>query len=295
MADTASLAAELADAYGGLDEASHDTERTAPIDVADAGRLYRELWSNFPRFAGKIASRGERESKSYTSTTLVYGEIEFEPFAATLCRLRDRFGHLYVRTKERCCPHARLTPLPAPRYGFMQPDSEMGGGVFVDVGCGCGKPVFAAALCHPWERCVGVEILQSLHALCLDARDEYDASVRPRLPSRNADTELLFLHGDATVLDWSNADVVFMNSTCFDTKLMAALLARAENLRDGAILITMTMPVRHKDFTLLEQAPMDEQWGEATVFCHVKGKPIVEEEAADGGEGGASDEAGPAA
>lgn len=57
-------AAELADAYSGLNEASHDTERTAPIDVADAGRLYWELWSNFPRFAGKIASRGERESKS---------------------------------------------------------------------------------------------------------------------------------------------------------------------------------------------------------------------------------------
>lgn len=40
-------------------------------------------------------------------------------------------------------------------------------GVFYDLGCGTGKPVFAAAAVHPWQRCVGMEILGDLHGICL--------------------------------------------------------------------------------------------------------------------------------
>lgn len=42
-------------------------------------------------------------------------------------------------------------------------------GVFYDLGCGTGKPVFAAAAVHPWQRCVGLEILGDLHSICLKA------------------------------------------------------------------------------------------------------------------------------
>lgn len=40
-------------------------------------------------------------------------------------------------------------------------------GVFYDLGCGTGKPVFVAAAVHPWQRCIGMEILADLHAICL--------------------------------------------------------------------------------------------------------------------------------
>ena len=36
------------------------------------------------------------------------------------------------------------------------------GGVFVDLGSGVGRAVFAAAMLHDFKKCVGIEILQSL-------------------------------------------------------------------------------------------------------------------------------------
>ena len=39
-----------------------------------------------------------------------------------------------------------------------------GAGVFVDIGCGTGKPLFAAALLHAWAACKGVEIVEELLA-----------------------------------------------------------------------------------------------------------------------------------
>lgn len=64
---------------------------------------------------------------------MVYGEIEFLPFAKILHKLKG--------------------------YGGLQKP----GGVFVDVGCGSGRPVFAAALYHDFDRCIGIEILEGLH------------------------------------------------------------------------------------------------------------------------------------
>lgn len=37
-----------------------------------------------------------------------------------------------------------------------------GGGTFMDVGTGTGRPVFAAALLHDFDRVVGIELLEGL-------------------------------------------------------------------------------------------------------------------------------------
>ena len=60
--------------------------------------------------------------------TLAYGEIMFDPFAATFAKIR-RYGGLAAR-----------------------------GGRFVDVGSGAGKAVFAAALLHEWDSLHGIEV-----------------------------------------------------------------------------------------------------------------------------------------
>jgi len=40
--------------------------------------------------------------------------------------------------------------------------------------------------------------------------------------------------------DWSDGDVVFANSTCFDDELMLELSKKAELLKPGAIVVTFT-------------------------------------------------------
>lgn len=58
-----------------------------------------------------------------------------------------------------------------------------------------------------------------------------------------------FIHGDAldmNVCDWSDATVVFANSTCFDDNLMRRMASVASALKKGTIFITLTkrLPVR---------------------------------------------------
>ena len=77
------------------------------------------------------------QSQRYASSTLVYGEIEFIPFAEILQKVKG--------------------------YGGLQ----QSGGVFSDVGCGSGRPVFGAALFHDFDRCVGIEILEGLHKVSM--------------------------------------------------------------------------------------------------------------------------------
>ena len=60
----------------------------------------------------------------------MYGEISFESFGSCLEKIRKRYGGL----KEK-------------------------GGRFYDLGSGSGKPVFAAALLHDFEKVIGIEVM----------------------------------------------------------------------------------------------------------------------------------------
>jgi hypothetical protein len=68
---------------------------------------------------------------------LTYGEIEFASFAEQLIK---------VDTRRRRCRLDLTMHEKVQKYGRM----VEGGGKFVDVGCGVGKAVFAAALLHAW-------------------------------------------------------------------------------------------------------------------------------------------------
>ena len=48
------------------------------------------------------------------------------------------------------------------------------------------------------------------------------------------------VHGDILKIDWSAADLVFANSTCFDIKLMRKIEERAMSMKKGSWMITTT-------------------------------------------------------
>lgn len=207
------------------------------IDYQDAVELFDALYVEYPIAYGKAVSRQERESFEYHSTTLVYGEINFLPFAR-------HFRKIY-------------------KYGFP----EDGGGVFVDIGCGTGKPVFAAALLHDFDCCIGIEILENLTGVCAKVLNNWKRVVRHKCSRSKFNIDIRFIHGDATCIDWwTDADVVFANSTCFDDELMLKLADRANQLKPGAFFITTTKRLPSEQFRLLETAKMSETWGQATVF-----------------------------
>jgi hypothetical protein len=141
------------------------------------------------------------------STSLTYGEIEFFPFAVALQKLVHRYG---LRA----------------------------GGVFYDLGHGTGKPPLAATLVVPertFKKVAGVEIMDSLFRLSELNRKRWQATNSGRalsqklpgseqLSGQGIDIAQLptiqFAHGsflDFQVLDWSDASVIFTNSTWYVT------------------------------------------------------------------------------
>ena len=97
-------------------------------------------------------------------------------------------------------------------------------------------------------------------------------------------TEIKFTHGDATdlsVKDWSDGDVLFANSTCFDDTLMKKVAASAVTLKKGAIFITFTRRLPSQHFEVLEHQMYQMSWGGATVYIQQKTtdpEPFLEEQ-----------------
>ena len=140
--------------------------------------------------------------------------------------------------------------------------------VFADVGSGIGRGLVAALLCHNFARCVGVELLRSLHDQALLTKAAYEQS-------SGADASAIQLVcGDFRECDeWLCADVVYVNSTCFDRPLMADLSAACERLPLGATVITQTHPLPSEQFVCSCVGAYEMSWGSADVFVHCKVQP----------------------
>lgn len=57
---------------------------------------------------------------------------------------------------------------------------------------------------------------------------------------RLASAEKAVYEGSFLDFDWSDGDVVFANSTCFDDELMIDMSEKATKLKAGAIVVTFT-------------------------------------------------------
>ncbi|RHY48292.1 hypothetical protein DYB30_010975 [Aphanomyces astaci] len=192
----------------------------------------------------------ERRTNGYLSSTLVYGEIDFRHFRTVFTSI---LKHHDVLTKP--------------------------GGVFLDIGCGSGRPVFAAALLHDFDECVGVEILDGLAQVAADVattwhREKKDA----KLSALKKRTRIVIHHGDATAMDWPSADFIFCNSTCFDERLMLAVSKHAiATVKKGGVVVTATKPLvldtqdAVAAVALVSKCKMQESWGPATLYIYKRG------------------------
>jgi hypothetical protein len=211
--------------------------------VREREALYEFVCEKHPLHVGKTLSTRERDSQGLAASTLVYGEIKFEPFAISLMKIKALYGGL--------------------KGGK--------GGKFIDVGSGTGKPVFAAAVVHDWESCRGIEILTGLHAASLEILERWKTpEVQAKLPEGQRGIAFDLIRGDATAIDWSDADVVFMNSTCFDEALMLKLVAVADKMAVGSFGVTFTKPLPSARWKVLENEVFAMSWGSATVFIQMK-------------------------
>jgi hypothetical protein len=122
------------------------------------------------------------------ASNLVYGEVNFQSLAVVMCK------HLDMKGRK----------------------------VFYDVGSGSGRGVFCAALIHDFTKACGIEIVPTLSEAAQQQLVHYTANVLPRLESEfksnawtRVEQSLSFVTDDFMNIDWTDADIIWANSTCF--------------------------------------------------------------------------------
>lgn len=196
---------------------------------------FEALFNDFSFDESKEASLSERRAKnSQNVMCLTYGEI------SSIAPIRSIFD--LIRN------HGGLTSF---------------GGKFYDLGSGIGKPVFAAAFLHKFDSCIGIELLNNLHTIGMQVKTKYESMIES---SGGVKVELhcgsiLELSVDKGGVDWTDGDVVFANSTCFEPEMMVELSHLGSRMKSGAFFVTLSRPLQNEDgFTLLEEARYDMSW-----------------------------------
>jgi hypothetical protein len=216
-----------------LEEDESDEE---PPSVTE---LFDMLYSNHTPEVCKTASHEDRTKNNSRHPSLVFSEIDFESFMNLM--------------------------LLAIEIGQYKP-----GGHFVDLGCGSGKAVFAAALAFDFAKCMGVEILPNLHSMTLELHAIWSDDIWYELSHQKKQTEINFIEGDVRVADWFEADFIFLNWTCFDDALKKTLRDQLEDLPEDAIVITTSEELVHEEFILIGQSKLKHTWGKSDVFISKK-------------------------
>ncbi len=193
--------------------------------------------------AGKAASKKEREDTGSSDSTLVYGEIAFDPMAIAFQKIKEKYGGL-----------------------------QRAGGVFLDVGAGTGKPVVAALVLHEFEEVRGIEILLGLHRISVEIANNWHSlkGTLPGVSPAQKACRVVFGFGDCTeaAYDVSDCTLLFANSTCFDDMLMEKIAKKADTCKPGTFFITFTRRLPSINWEVLEHERHMMSWGEATVYIH---------------------------
>lgn len=144
---------------------------------------------------------------------------------------------------------------------------------------GTGRAVVLARLIGNYRSCIGLEILESLYGLSTLVQHEYERDIHPKLQQQvrgesqtNDDLEdhsgLAFHHVSMTDFDWSDGQICFANSTCFDDALFQHMTTQAEKLQSNSWFITFTRRLVSPVFEMIHMEKLDMSWGEATVYLH---------------------------
>lgn len=151
-----------------------------------------------------------------------------------------RFGETPYFTAQEILKEARLQP----------------GETFLDLGCGRGKMVFAAALGFG-ARAIGVDLLATYIKI--------GRRVADFLGIRNVEFRL----EDFTLMEVYDADVIYIAGSIFELETREELLALVEQLQPGSRWITVGWPSHHPLLKLESQTEYLFSWGYEQAYQYV--------------------------
>jgi len=202
------------------------------MDFQKAKAIFNSLFEEVDGY--KISFEGKRKL-SYFDKSLTYGEILFDSFYEMLKKVQPKAGE-----------------------------------AFYDLGSGTGKAVFATHLLFPFSKTVGIEIIPELYYASKNILEKYEKEIRPKILEKNNQQRIDFILGDFLKINFFDADVVFVNSTCFQNELINLLEDYFFYLKKGVRIIMLTKGLTAKSFYLIDSLTYKQSWGETTVNFYVK-------------------------
>jgi SAM-dependent methyltransferase len=142
------------------------------------------------------------------------------------------------------------------------------GEVFYDLGSGLGKAVFLASLFFDFSKIVGIELLDDLCQASQSVLTRFEKEIKPNLREKNQ--VISFENANFLDVDFSDADIVFTHSTCFNEETLDSLSRRAERLKPGAWVISITKTLHSPFLALFKSGEYYMNWGKATGYFYQK-------------------------
>lgn len=198
-------------------------------------------------------SKKERADEMMLDEFWSYAEIDIGFFAGLLMKLKRVHGHFQ-------------------RDGI---------GTYVDCGSGLGKTCMAACLMHSFERCMGIEGLNSLVDGAQVLLERFQSTTYPMLSEKEQEArqgmELSFAHDDFFADDtWLAGTCVYIDLTCFNPMLVARFVDFSQELSHGTVLISLSKKLVAVHLFLLWEEEAETSWGTTRVYVYER-KPPPEE------------------
>jgi precorrin-6B methylase 2 len=190
--------------------------------------VFRKLYEDINSFKLSIQ---ERQQKNIFDSRFTYGEVVFYSF---------------VRILE-----------------VAEPKQDE---IFYDLGSGAGKAVFIAALVFDFSKVCGIEIIDNLYQLSNRLLQKLEAMPERQelMPYKKFNIE--FIHSNFFEYNISEANIVFLNATCWRGEALDTIIIKLLELKKGARIILVTASLENIGGFQLKYSNLHlMSWGLSTV------------------------------
>lgn len=249
-------------------EAPPEPEEAPPLSeelFPDRKRAFEEIFADHDAEKVKAMAKEAKlalyppDGDAVPSPSLTYAELDIDSVHAILNVLKRDYGPLFV-----------------------------GQGAFVDLGSGVGKAVLAAALLHPFQKVIGIEVLDPLNNAANECAGKFATAIASVFSEEemNRKPEVVFLKGDfvdeiagqlAPLAP--ECKVALAVATCYQERERFAMRDFAAKMPEGSLFVTFSQQLPsgdEEDWMQLSAEKMDMAWGAATVFIFKKQAPMVQ-------------------
>jgi len=137
------------------------------------------------------------------------------------------------------------------------------GEAYYDLGSGSGKALFIVALLYDLKKICGIEYFSDLCQQSEALREKfYQLTKRPR--------NIHIVNSDFFKCDYSDADIIFVNATCFNNSDWLRIVSCLEHLKKGARVIVATKSIASDHYRLIDRRLRQMSWGQCTTSIYLK-------------------------